>query len=194
MMKGHKTILTPEQQRWFVDNFPYTKNQDCALHLGISLRTVVRLARALELQKSREFMLMTQRAAANEARVMNRGNGNMGAINLLKYGEKYRFRKGETCIQRLGKEKEAERLRKAHATRNETISRERMRINWGLPQRTNLRLVRQPKQWVHYRYTMKRRGYIVSRAAREIYYNENTDRSATVEHGAQAAGLIILEL
>ena len=139
-------------------------------------------------------MLMTQREAANEARVMNRGEGNMGAINLLKYGEKYRFRKGETCIQRLGKEKEAERLRKAHATRNETISRERMRINWGLPQRTNLRLVRQPKQWVHYRYTMKLRGYIVSRAAREIYYNDNTDRSATVEHGAQAAGLIILEL
>ena len=139
-------------------------------------------------------MIMTQREAANEARVMNRGDGNRGAINLLKYGAKYRFRKGETGIQRLGKEKEAERLRKAHATRNETISRERMRINWGLPQRTNLRLVRQPKQWVHYRYTMKRRGYIVSRAAREIYYNENTDRSATVEHGAQAAGLIILEL
>lgn len=193
-MKGHKTILTPEQHLWLVDNFPDTKNQDCARHLGISLRTVVRLARACELQKSREFMLMTQREAANEARVMNRGEGNRGAINLLKYGEKYRFRKGETCIQRLGKEKEAERLRKAHATRNETISRERMRINWGLPQRTNLRLVRQPKQWVHYRYTMKRRGYIVSRAAREIYYNEDTDRSATVEHGAKAAGLIILEL
>ena len=193
-MKGQKTILTPEQHRWLVDNFPYTKNQDCALHLGISLRTVVRLARALALHKSREFMLMTQRAATNEARVMNRGDGNRGAINLLKYGEKYRFRKGETSIQRLGKEKEAERLRKAHATRNETISRERMRINWGLTQRTNLRLARQPKQWVYYRYTMKRRGYIVSRAAREIYYNENTDRSATVEHGAQAAGLIILEL
>lgn len=107
-MKGHKTILTPEQQRWFVDNFPDTKNQDCARHLGISLRTVVRLARAIALQKSREFMLMTQREATNEARVMNRGDGNMGAINLLKYGEKYRFRKGETGIQRLGKEKEAE--------------------------------------------------------------------------------------
>lgn len=129
-MKGHKTILMPEQHLWLVDNFPDTKNQDCALHLCISLRTVVRLARACELQKSREFMLMTQREAANEARVMNRGDGNMGAINLLKYGEKYRFRKGETCIQRIGKEKEAERLRKAHATRNETISRERMRINW----------------------------------------------------------------
>ena len=193
-MKGHKTILTPEQQRWFVNNFPDTKNQDCARHLGISIRTVVRLARAIALQKSREFMLMTQREAANEARVMNRGEGNMGAINLLKYGAKYRFRKGDTGIQRLGKEKEAERLRNAHATRNETISRERMRINCGLPQRTNLRLVRQTKQWVHYRYTMKRRGYIVSRAAREIYYNENTYRSATVEQCAQAAGLIILEL
>ena len=83
-MKGHKTILTPEQQRWFVDNFPDTKNQDCARHLGISLRTVVRMARALALQKSREFMLMTQREAANEARVMNSGDGNRGAINLLK--------------------------------------------------------------------------------------------------------------
>lgn len=193
-MKGKKTELTDEQRRWLMEHFADTKNEDCARRCGCSLRTVVRLARGMGLAKSREFMVAAQRHAADEARIMNKGEGNRGKENLLRYGHQYQFRKGESNVQRLGEEKDRERIRKTRETRNKTIASERMRIKWGFEQKTRLRLVRQPKQWISYRYTMKRRGYIASRGSREIYYNETTNRSAAVENNATKAGLIIKAL
>lgn len=192
-MKGKKTELTDEQRLWLMEHFADTKNEDCARRCGCSVRTVIRMARSMGLTKSREFMVATQRHASDEARIMNRGEGNRGKENLLRYGARYQFRKGESNVQRLGEEKERERIRKSHEARNKTIASERARIKWGFEQKTRLRLVRQPKQWINYRNTMKRRGYIANRGSREIYYNEKTDRSAAVENNATKAGLIIFQ-
>lgn len=193
-MKGVEVKFTVEQEMWLEMHFPDTSNADCAKFCGCSPRTIVRQARRMGLAKSCEFMLASRRRGQEMAALMNRGEGNKGKENLLKHGVKYRFQKGINCLQRLGAERERERSRKAHETRNATIKSERVRINWGFEQKTKLRLVRQPKQWVSYRNTMKRRGYIVERGSREIYYNEDTNRSAIVEQNAQAAGLIIKAL
>lgn len=192
-MKGKKTELTDEQRLWLKVHFADTSNAECAEYCGCNWRTVVRMARSMGLTKSREFMQQAQTKAAQAARIMNQGEGNKGKVNLLKYGAAHRFCKGVTSRQRLGDEKEKERIRKSHETRNKTIASERVRIKWGFEQKTRLRLVRQPKQWISYRNTMKRRGYIASRGSREIYYNEKTDRSAAVESNATKAGLIILQ-
>ena len=192
-MKGKKTELTDEQRRWLMEHFADTKNEDCARRCGCSLRTIVRLARSMGLAKSREFMVAARRKGQEMAAIMNRGEGNRGKVNLLRYGARYQFRKGESNVQRLGEAKERERIRKSREARNKTIASERVRIKWGFEQKTKLRLVRQPKQWISYRNTMKRRGYIASRGSREIYYNEKTDRSAAVENNATKAGLIILQ-
>lgn len=193
-MKGVEVKFTVEQEMWLEMHFPDTSNADCAKFCGCSPRTIVRQARRMGLAKSCEFMLASRRRGQEMAALMNRGEGNKGKENLLKHGVKYRFQKGINCLQRLGAERERERSRKAHETRNKTIKSERIRINWGFGQKTKLRLVRQPKQWVSYRNTMKRRGYIVERGSREIYYNEDTNRSSIVEQNAQAAGLIIKAL
>lgn len=192
-MKGKKTELTDEQRRWLMEHFADTKNEDCARRCGCSPRTIVRLAGSMGLAKSQEFMAAARRKGQALAAIMNRGEGNRGKENLLRYGVRYQFQKGITSLQRIGEERERERVRKAHETRNKTIASERVRIKWGFAQKTRLRLVRQPKQWIAYRNTMKRRGYIASRGSREIYYNENTNRSATVENNATKAGLIILQ-
>lgn len=190
-MKGIKFDFSPEQERWLSDHYPIVSNEECARHMGCSPRTVIRKAHKMGLRKTEEFMEQSWRKGVEAMRLYNTGEGNRGKANLLKYGVKYRFKKGETSRQRLGDEKEEERLRKMHDSRRKTVKSERARINWGFEQKTKLRLVRQPQQWVSYRCAMKRRGYIVTKGAREIYFNDNTNRSALVEKNAQAAGLII---
>lgn len=193
-MKGKKVELTTQQEQWLVNNFADTSNAECAEYCGCNWRTVVRKARELGLAKSREFMVAASLRGVETMRMMNKGEGNKGKANLLKHGVKYRFKKGETPLQRLGEERERERVRKVHEKRNETIRRDRVRINWGFEQKTKMRLVRQPRQWRSYRYTMGKRGYIVERGSRVICYDENTNRSAYVEKNAQQAGLIIKAL
>lgn len=189
-----KVILTEEQRQWLTIHYADTSNADCAAYCGCGWRTIVRKARAMGLRKSREFMVAASLRGVETMRSMNKGEGNQGKVNLLKYGVPYRFKKGENYKNRCAEEKWAEMHRKARDTRNETIRRDRIRIKWGFEQKTKLRLVQQPRQWCTYRYTMGKRGYIVERGSRVICYNENTNRSATVEKNAQAAGLIIKEL
>lgn len=192
-MKGVEVKFTVEQEMWLEIHFPDTSNADCAKFCGCSPRTIVRQARRMGLAKSCEFMVAERRKGQKLAAIMNRGEGNRGKENLLRYGPRYQFQKGITSLQRIGEERERERVRKAHETRNKTIASERVRIKWGFEQKTKMRLVRQPTQWRSYRYTMSRRGYIVARGSREIYYNEDTNRSAAVENNATKAGLIILQ-
>jgi len=44
--------LTIEQLDWFIHNFPTTKNQEVADHLGVSISTVKKIARELGIGKS----------------------------------------------------------------------------------------------------------------------------------------------
>ena len=191
-MKGRKTILTQEQERWLAERYPVTKNAELAERLGVSWRTVVRLAHARGLAKSREFIVAVQREGAEAARVMNSGEGNKGKANLLKYGAAYRFKPGVSSVERLGEDVERERLRKAHEKRNATIRRERVRIKWGLPQLTKMRLVSNRKHRA-LRYALKKRGYIVARASTTAFYDDSTDRSLIVERHATAVGFKIFK-
>lgn len=192
-MRGLKVRLTIEQEMWLKAHFSDTSNAECAAYCGCGWRTIVRKARAMGLVKSREFMEKSWRKGVETMRILNNGEGNQGKVNLLKYGVPYRFKKGENYKNRCTEEQWAEMLRKAREARNETIRRDRIRIKWGFEQKTKLRLVQQPRQWRTYRYTMGKRGYIVERGSRVIFYDENTNRSAVVEKNAQAAGLIILQ-
>lgn len=121
----------------------------------------------------------------------NRGEGNKGIANLLKYGKAYRFKKGETSRQRLGDEREKERIRKSAATRRETLRKERMRVNWGLEQQTRLKIGHNRKKSVM-RHTLKKRGYIIPfHGASEAYHTDDTNRSAVVECHAKEVGIEI---
>ena len=54
--KWGKMTLTDEERVWMEEHFAHTKNEEVACRLGVSLRTAVRLAREMGLEKNAEFV------------------------------------------------------------------------------------------------------------------------------------------
>lgn len=193
MGKTVKIVLTPGQERWLTKHFKHTKNSECAVRLGISPRSVVRIARRLGLTKSRQFMVKCQRATSEAAQLSHRRNGTYPPKGFrIPRSETGQFKPGVTSRQRLGARRESERLRKSAESRRATIKRERARIVWGFEQRTRLRLVSNPKK-CQYRYALRRRGYLVARGASEAHVVDSTLRSVRVEDNARMHGIIVIE-
>lgn len=193
MGKTEKIVLTPKQERWLTNHFKHTKNSECAERLGISLRSVVRIARKLGLAKSRQFMARCQRETAEAAKVSHLRNGTYPPKGFkIPKSDVGQFKPGITSRERLGAKRESERIRKSAESRRATIKRERARITWGFEQRTKLKLVGNPKKR-QYRYELRKRGYQVARGASEVYITSDTKRSSEVENNARKYGIRVVE-
>lgn len=189
-----KIVLTDEQREYLVENFHNTLNKELAAHLGFSEGTLHRFARALGLKKDPEWFHAILMERCRMMAIANRGEGNHGKKNLLTHGVMSRFKKGQTNVQRYGAEKERKRIANAAATRRETIRKERMRVNWGLPQETKLRVF-QNRKASYIRHSLKRAGYILQgRCAWEAYYTADTHRIPSLEQSAQQNGITISSL
>lgn len=182
MSKGKKVVLSADELAWLKENFADTKNIDCAEHLGISMRTVNRVALRLGLTKSAEFKRRCQHEMTRAADRSHRLHGTYPPKGfIIPNSEQYRYREGETPEQRLGKERNEQRKRKAAESLAKTRRGERARATFGLPQRTKLRVIPQPRAKVQLRYYLKKRGYIVDDVKRIVYYDENTRRGKRIE-------------
>ena len=182
MAKGVKITLTEKQENWLKKHFLHTKNAEIAQKLGISETAVHRFARALGLKKSRQYMVKCQRETADAAKRSHRLNGTYPPKGYKIPGsEKYQFKPGETCRDRIGAKREAERIRKSTYARKQTYKSERARAVWGFEQRTKMRVIRQPQAKIQLRYYLKKRGYIVDDVARIVYYTETTKRGKKIE-------------
>ena len=94
-----KIHLTLEQQMWMRRNFPGMATAICALYLGVSESSVKRIAYAMGLQKTAQFMREAQAHAARRARESHLRNGTYPpkgwySPNLQK-GQQYRFKRKE---------------------------------------------------------------------------------------------------
>lgn len=193
MGKTVKIVLTPKQERWLTNHFKHTKNIECAERLGISLRSVVRIARSLGLSKSRQFMAKCQRETAEAAKISHRRNGTYPPKGFkIPNSEAGQFKSGVSSRERLGAKREAERIRKSAESRRATIKRERSRIVWGFEQRTKLKMVSNPKKR-QYRYELRQRGYQIARGASDAYIVAHTKRSPKVEANARKHGIRVIE-
>ena len=182
--------LTPEQLVWFRENFDHTKNQELADRLGTSPRSVTRMARELGLWKTKEFVAAMQRNASEHGARANRlMGGNAGAVNLLKYGKATRFKAGESNKDRMSAEAFAEMHRRIGESRKETFRKERVRVNWGFEQKTNLRVIRCPPEKIYVRNKLRKRGYEIARASNEAVITETTRRSQQMEARAERMGI-----
>ena len=182
--------LTPEQLVWFRENFDHTKNQELADCLGTSTQSITRMARELGLWKTREFMAAMQRNATEHgARAIHLMGGNSGAAKLQKYGKAYRFKPGTSLKDRMSAEAFAEWHRRIGESRKETIRKERVRVNWGLEQKTNLRVIRCPPEKVYVRKKLRKRGYEIARASNEATVTNETRRSIKMEARAEKMGI-----
>lgn len=98
--------LTREQEGWLKCNFPHMRTEFCAGHLGISIRSCVRIARRLGLEKTEEFMRQCQTVTARLAKESHLRNGTYppkGVVNAnLAKGEMYRFGKKRSPVPMSG--------------------------------------------------------------------------------------------
>lgn len=181
--KFGKIVLSEQEEAWLSKHFKHTKNEDCAKKLGISLRSVNRLAEARGLQKSRQFLKKCQEEAAAKANESNRINRTYPPKGYkIPRREEFQFKKGETNLERLGAKKEAERRINCAESRRKTFKLEKARALYGIPQQTKLKVVRRPRKQINMRYALRQRGYIIERGELVAYYNESTNRSMALEN------------
>ena len=175
-------ILTDQQEAWLRKHFKHTKNEDIAEKLGVSLRSVNRLAEKRGLKKSWQFMRKTQLDAAAAANKSNRINGTYPPKGYkIPRSEEFWFQKGEKPVDRLGAKRDAERIAKSAASRKETFKLERARAIFGLPRQTKMQVIQRPRKQVHVRYYLRKRGYVVERGSNVAYYNSQTNRNLKME-------------
>ena len=188
--KYSKIILSEAEQQWMRNNFCKTKNAEVAEHLGISHRTVVRIAREMGLVKHLEFTKAMQRNASEHAAKRNRANGgNAGAKNLLIYGKAYQFKKGERQKDKMSAEAFDAMHRHIGEQRKKTFKAEKRRVIFGLEQKTKLRVVQAPKEKICLRNGLRKKGYEIARASNEAFITAATHRSEVMERRAISMGI-----
>lgn len=90
----NKVEANPDSLRWLKRNFPHMANEICATYLGLSLRTVVRLARKYNLEKTEQFMREAQAHAAQRAHQSHLRNGTYPPKGfIIPNSEQFRFKK-----------------------------------------------------------------------------------------------------
>lgn len=191
--------LTPELEAHFVRLYPITLNRDMMRIFGISFSTMQRFKRQLGLQKKMKTIRHKQAQVAKKICEQNgwydslRGKApseacQQAAKELRDSGfhpmkalrKKNKRRYDRICEQR------SER-------RKELMHKERIRVDWGLGQQTNLHIPYDPygKRRTSFKSTCRRAGYIPGKAHDPaerwiIYYTPDTIRGTIREqHGIE---------
>lgn len=133
-MKGKKTTWTHEMLRKLKEEFPKRFSRDIGKDMDLSIRTIIRKARELNLEKEEGFLDTHRNEITKRAQKARPENETKGDSSFrIPGGEKHQFKKGQP--------RPKVNYVKIHATRNATIEKEKMRLRWGKPQKTKLKLV-----------------------------------------------------
>lgn len=176
--------LTDKQKKWIIAHFRNTKNDEIMQKIGIKYSSLHRFAREHGLKKTRQFQRKCQAATAEAARLVNKRNNWPPKGYIIPKSEENRFKNGITPEQRLGKKKNAERIINSAKARRKTVEAEKRRVLFGLPQKTKLKVISGGHNKSAYRHVLRKRGYIIQKGARDVFYDENTNRSAKAERTA----------
>lgn len=181
-MNTCKIVLTPEQSQWLETHFAETKNKDLAAYLGISESTLHRFAREMGLTKTREFFLQCQQGAADAAKKWWRTEGyKLPKKDLPEPLKEYQYRKGDKPWTRCGLDRWKEAVAKGAEKRAQTRREEKARSRWGLPQKTRLRVIQQPRAKICARHYLKKHGYVLDEANLIAYWTADTVRAVKLE-------------
>lgn len=208
MVKNAKTgmmlyVLTDEQRDLLIKLYPKHTNEELMKLFGISFSSLQRLRRSLGLQKD---MVTIRKQLAERVKDICERNGyydslrgkppSAAAIEATKRRIAEGFKPLEEFRKRHPKKYKAMRHQMSKE-RKEVLQKERQRVDWGLPQLTNLHVpfVTYSRRQVCLRNNMKKRGYLLGSAygneRMTIYYTEETNRSALMEQHAAAAHFTI---
>lgn len=201
--------LTERETQWIIRHYQHTKNDAILAKFQIGESTLHRVARKYGLKKSRQQMKKTQWNATMAAHEVCRRYGiyeetarrmKVKMSKMSELGERIpgSFAPGVTNLMRLGKKRDRERIEKSRQTRNETIRKDRIRLHFGLPQISKMRLTyngytKQHRTKAIHRHLFRKFNYIVERGSDEIYYDEETQRRPMMEANAYKYGLKVME-
>ena len=205
---GHS--LTERQEAWIIKHYAHTKNEDIMFKYGIGESTLHRLARKHGLKKSKRQNKKNQLNATAHAYAACKRYGiyqeTRQRMKLLAQERKARgeripgsFMPGESNRDRLSKQRFRKCIEKATATMREIRRKERVRLHWGLPQKTRLRISydgytpMMRKKALH-RHLFRKLNYIVERGDDIVYYDDQTDRHPKMEANAHKYGLTVMAL
>lgn len=137
-MKGKKTDWNPEMIKKIINDFPCRFSRDIAHELDISIRTVIRKARELGIEKEPGFLErnapeIQKRAVKAHPPHPKKGQRGWAVPN----SEHTRFRKGNISVMATDRDV----VEKVRGKRNETIRKEKLRLKYDLKQKTKLKLV-----------------------------------------------------
>ena len=176
---ANKIILTEEQEAWLRENYATVIHHTICKKLGISPRTLVRMAHARGLVK--DMNAIQGQKGERVSAALRRKYLMEGFKFRPENGMATRFKPGYDARELFGDEAFDIMHRKASEARKKTFREERARVAFGLPQRTRLRVRRQPKQKIQDRCYLKRRGYILDDENNIAYWTENTRRATKME-------------
>ena len=201
LVRGVKAYyLTPEIEAHFVRLFPITLNRDMMRIFGISFVTMQRFKRQLGLTKNKKVIIRKQ---AEVCKKICEANGYYDSIRgkapseaCMEATRRLRatgwhpmqvVRKNKRRYQRL--------MQKRSEKRKELMRKERIRVDWGMGQNTNLHIPYDPygKRRTSFKSTCKRVGYIPGNAHKPserwiIYYTNETQRGELREKHGIALG------
>lgn len=143
-----KIVWTEGMLQTLIRDFPIMLNRDVAAELGVSSITMHRKVRELGLKKAPDFKERTrERKLELQRKAPKRHHANSGSF---KKGEhrcpEHEFKKGQRPTS--SPEQETKRVENMKRTLVKTIYDERVRLKYGLPQQTKLKLIK--------RYNIKR--------------------------------------
>ena len=184
MRNTKKIEMTAKEEAWMRLHFKHTKNDEIAARFGWSHSTLHRFARQLGLTKTRQFMHKCQAATTAAAKESHLRNGTYPPKGYrIPRSEEFCFKPGEKPVDRIGKRRERQRIRKMKETIAETRRVERARAVFGLERKTKLKLagMGQPRHFALQRYYLRQLGYIIARGSMDAYYTQETKRSKEYE-------------
>lgn len=134
--KGISLHWTPEMLRRVKDEFPVRFNRELAKELGMSPRSLIRKARELGVDKEPGFLekhreQITEMAAAHHPKLTANHAG------LPEAWIRAQFKPGVGCPPEHRHKIDMKAIQKKRA---ETVKMERLRIKYGLPRKTKLKL------------------------------------------------------
>lgn len=117
--------------------FATTFNKDLAAYLGCGWRTVIRKARELGLEKEAGFLDKNRPEIVKRIFKVRRPNATKGMKGWqVPGGEQFQYKQGHIPASKTNPEV----VKRLHASRNETIRRERLRVKLGLEPLTKLKI------------------------------------------------------
>lgn len=208
-------VLTDDQKAWLYKWFPEVENPILLAVSGLSHSALHRFAREFGLTKSEKGIRGIRKRQAAQIKKVCEKNGwydslrgklpseacQQGKVRMWKEIREGIREHPAKILKRLNPRKYKRWLMNKSISRKETIRKEKTRILYGLPRKTNLKnivMCRFTRSQLNHRYSALRRGYIIMEDSSEqggdrykIYYDEDTQRSKLFERNLIEDGFTI---